>query len=89
VTDTQRLTSQRWRWVTVTFRVAEGAHGLEAVPGVKSLTTNESGAVRLRVEGSVDPLLKALAKLSVDDVQIERPSLEEIFLSYYEGEGSP
>src|SRR5262249_18419144 len=86
VTDPHRLTAQRWRSVTVTFRGAAEGHGLDKVPGVRSVEALAGGGLRLRVEGPVDPLIKALAPLSVEDVQIERPSREEIFLTYYESD---
>jgi len=40
----------------------------------------------LQVEGEMENLLKALAALPVIDLETERPSLEEIFLAYYEDE---
>jgi ABC-2 type transport system ATP-binding protein len=41
----------------------------------------------LQVEGELDGLIKALAALPVSDLEMERPSLEEIFLAYYEADG--
>jgi beta-exotoxin I transport system ATP-binding protein len=35
----------------------------------------------------MDGLIKALAAFPVSDFETERPSLEEIFLAYYEGDG--
>jgi hypothetical protein len=36
------------------------------------------------VAGEVDGLIKALAAFPVSDFETHRPSLEEIFLTYYE-----
>jgi ABC-2 type transport system ATP-binding protein len=40
--------------------------------------------IKLQVEGDMDGLIKALAAFPVQDFESERPSLEEIFLAYYE-----
>ena len=38
----------------------------------------------LEVEGEMDDLIKAVAAFPVSDFETERPSLEDIFLAYYE-----
>ena len=40
----------------------------------------------LQVSGEMDGLIKALAAFPVSDFETERPSLEEVFLAYYEGD---
>jgi len=40
--------------------------------------------VTLQVEGEMDALIKRLATLPVVSLETERPSLEEIFLAYYQ-----
>jgi ABC-2 type transport system ATP-binding protein len=40
--------------------------------------------VRFRVRGELDPAIKALARQAVADVEITRPTLEELFLTYYD-----
>ena len=40
----------------------------------------------MQVTGEMDGLIKALAAFSVSDFETERPSLEEIFMAYYEGD---
>jgi ABC-2 type transport system ATP-binding protein len=70
----------------VEVRLAEPDAGLErlrSVPGVRGLTTRD-GVVRFRVEGSMDALIKVLARLPVQTLTSEPPELDEIFLSYYE-----
>ena len=42
--------------------------------------------VRLKVKGSIKHLLQALKTQSVDDLAVERPNLDSVFLSYYETE---
>jgi ABC-2 type transport system ATP-binding protein len=55
---------------------------LDGVPGVDSVEVLD-GHVRLRVQGSTDPLLKALAEAEVTSLLVREPSLEELFLAYY------
>jgi ABC-2 type transport system ATP-binding protein len=38
---------------------------------------------RLLVEGSLDPLVKELARHVVVDLKSQEPDLEDVFLSYY------
>jgi ABC-2 type transport system ATP-binding protein len=56
---------------------------LENLAGVKILATNGTN-LHLQIEGEMDDLIKFLAKYPIADFETERPSLEEIFLAYYE-----
>jgi ABC-2 type transport system ATP-binding protein len=58
------------------------AAGLRDVPGVRSLTQTD-GVIRLDVDGPMDALVKALARLPVQTLTSEPPELDEIFLAYY------
>jgi ABC-2 type transport system ATP-binding protein len=64
---------------------AEEVALLRAVPGVREPSL-EDGVLRLQVEGSMDALVKGLARLPVHTLTSETPELDEIFLSYY-GDG--
>ena len=68
------------------IRLAEPVGDLErrlgAIPGIHDLTV-EDGVVRLRIEGSMDALIKELARFPVQTLTSEPPELDEIFLSYY------
>ena len=81
----QDLMARAWRQVTVTFKQPQDAHILTCVPGVELLGTSEGTVMRLRVKGEMDALLKALANLPVSDLETARPTLEEVFLTYYQG----
>jgi ABC-2 type transport system ATP-binding protein len=39
--------------------------------------------VRFKAAGALDPIVKALARHAVRDLELAHPSLEEIFLTYY------
>ncbi len=62
--------------------------GLREVPGVERLAEGADGVVRLRLRGPVAPLLRELAGDDVADLEIERPSLDELFRDYYRGEAA-
>jgi ABC-2 type transport system ATP-binding protein len=59
---------------------------LSHLPGVKLLGRDDRASVLLQVTGEMDGLIKALAAYPVSDFETERPSLEEIFLTYYEAD---
>jgi ABC-2 type transport system ATP-binding protein len=86
VAPTEALLRRSLRRARVRFRQPVEADGLATLPGVKVLTREPAGLL-LSVEGDMDGLIKALAALPVADFETERPSLEEIFLAYYEGDG--
>jgi ABC-2 type transport system ATP-binding protein len=55
---------------------------LRDVAGVREVTIGD-GVVRIDVEGSMDALVKELARFPVQTLTSEAPELDEIFLSYY------
>jgi ABC-2 type transport system ATP-binding protein len=87
VSGTEALINRSLRRVRIRFRQPTEADGVATLPGVKLLSRDATGML-LQVSGEMDALIKALAALPVSDFETERPSLEEIFLAYYEGEGA-
>jgi ABC-2 type transport system ATP-binding protein len=85
VAETAALVNRAIRRVRVRFRGPADVGPLAGVPGVKVLA-RDGASVLLQVGGEMDALVKALAAFPVSDFETERPSLEEIFLAYYEGE---
>ncbi|WP_374687046.1 ABC transporter ATP-binding protein [Promineifilum sp.] len=85
--DLRRLAVRR---VRVRFGEPVDAVALAVVRGVTRLDGDGVGGrmtdVTLQVEGDMDPLVKALAAFPVSDLETERPSLEEIFLTLYADE---
>ncbi len=69
---------------TVTLRLDAGADlaDLEALPGVSDLQAAD-GKVSFKVGGELDPVLGAIARRHVLDMELTRPTLEEVFLTYY------
>ena len=83
--DPRQLLSMSLRRVRIRFREAVDLGPLVATPGITLLAQDNAHAT-VQVEGEVDGLIKALAAYPVSDLETERPSLEELFLAYYEGE---
>ncbi len=67
---------------TVEIRFEGEVPDLAAVDGVSSLVRTDR-LVRLEVQGSTAPLLRALAPYDAVSVESREPTLEEVFLSHY------
>ncbi|HEY7960417.1 MAG TPA: ABC transporter ATP-binding protein [Solirubrobacteraceae bacterium] len=75
------------RRVSVEFAAPIEETELRELPGVSDLHAGD-GHVSFKVAGDIDPVLKAIANHVVVDLEFARPTLEEVFLTYYEGEAS-
>ena len=80
------LVSMAMRRIRVRFKEPINTMALSQIDGVILLSQSNGIIVTLQVEGELDRLVKALAAFPVSDFDIERPSLEEIFLAYYESD---
>jgi ABC-2 type transport system ATP-binding protein len=75
--------------VTITFASAVPAETFKNVDGViEAEALNHGNGVRLTMQGSADAVVKAAAHYPVVSLTSYEPSLEDIFLRYYEGDGS-
>ena len=79
-----QLISMAIRRIWIRFLEEVDPSPLAEVEGITLLSQSNGLRVLLQVEGELDGLIKALALFPVSDFEIERPSLEEIFLAYYE-----
>ncbi len=82
--ETRALIGRALHRVRVRFREPIRVAALADVPGVTVISEDEGLGVTLQVEGEMDALIKRLATLPVVSLETERPSLEEIFLAYYQ-----
>lgn len=74
--------------VTITFANAVPAETFKTVDGVLEVETLSHGhGVRLTMQGPADAVIKAAARYPVVSLTSYEPSLEDIFLRYYEGDG--
>ncbi|MFZ2487717.1 MAG: ABC transporter ATP-binding protein [Anaerolineae bacterium] len=53
------------------------------LPGVTNLQS-ENGALQFFFKGDINTVLRRISEMNVSDVVIEEPTLEEIFMHYYE-----
>jgi ABC-2 type transport system ATP-binding protein len=80
------LVGMAMRRARIRFKEPVDPGRLAHVAGVSLLSESNGLSVTLQVEGEMDGLIKALAAFPVSDFETEHPSLEEVFLAYYEGD---
>jgi ABC-2 type transport system ATP-binding protein len=85
VAEVATLVHRALRRVAVRFQETVDSSALAGLPGVTVLSA-EPASVTLQVQGEMDTLVKALAAWPVSDLETVRPSLEEVFLAYYQAE---
>jgi ABC-2 type transport system ATP-binding protein len=74
--------------VTITFANAVPVEAFKSLEGVEQADALPDGhTLRLAVSGGLDGIIKAAAQYQVATLTSQEPSLEEIFLRYYEGDG--
>jgi ABC-2 type transport system ATP-binding protein len=74
--------------LTITFANAVPAEAFKHLSGVTAVETLADGqTLRLVIQGGADAVIKAAAQHPVVTMTSHEPSLEEIFLRYYEGDG--
>lgn len=83
VADTISLLQKSLHRARVHFKQPVDPADFRNLPGIQVLS-HENGMLLFQVEGDMDGFIKALASYPVRDFDTERPSLEEIFLAYYE-----
>lgn len=79
-----KLIRMEVRRMQVRFKETVDLRGLEQAAGVTILSRANGNQVTLRVEGDLDGVIKALAAYPVVDMDLQRQSLEEAFLAYYQ-----
>lgn len=90
IVDVFNLAEQRRlapRRVEVTFDVAPPPDAFTAITGVDVKATRGATVV-LDVRDGFDELVKHLARYTVEHLESQQPTLEEMFLSHYEHPGS-
>ncbi len=86
VEEVDALRQRSLRRFVIRFKGPAPQGALAAVPGVQELDV-EGNLARLQIEGSPDALVKELARHELEDLTSHEPDLEEVFLSYYSGDG--
>ena len=70
---------QRLDQATMQTRLQE----LERIPGVSNVTLDKNH-YHFGINGTMDPLIKALSRYDVTRLQVDEAPLEEVFLKFYE-----
>ncbi len=86
VAETQDLIGRALRRARIRFSRAIDPSRFAELPGVELISTNANSEIVLQVTGNMRTLINALADAPLIDIDTERPSLEELFLAYYEGD---
>ena len=88
VEDVAELMGRAVREIEVVFAEPVPPSSFENVPGVTRVLADGKDAttLRLTVTGSLDPAVKALAAHPVVDLISQLPDLEDVFMTFYEGE---
>lgn len=75
---------RRMRIKRVSVRLSGDPPDLAGVPGVRAVRAHGEW-LTLQAAGDLRPLLAVLAAAPLQDLRVEDPSLEEVFLDYYNG----
>jgi ABC-2 type transport system ATP-binding protein len=74
--------------ITITFADAVPAEAFKGLEGVEQVEALPGGhALRLAMQGGADAVIKKASQHAVVSLTSHEPSLEDIFLRYYEGDG--
>ncbi|MBI2237600.1 MAG: ABC transporter ATP-binding protein, partial [Actinobacteria bacterium] len=87
VGPTSDLTGGRVRHCTLVLKRPLGDPSMLALPGVSDLD-GEGATFRFDYRGDMEPLMRALGTLPVEEFLAEPEHLEEAFFEIYQGEGS-
>ena len=82
VDDVESLRQRALTRVAVTFAESPPPGAFDRLPGVREVGRNGE-VVRLTLEGSADPLVKALARYDVRAIDSHEADLEDVFLELY------
>ncbi len=85
VETTSSLIDKQFRRMALTFAAPVDAAPFRALPSVGDVKVDGT-TLRFTLHDNLDQVVKLAAQHTLLDMQLERPSLEEIFLTYYDQE---
>ncbi|HEV2461743.1 MAG TPA: ABC transporter ATP-binding protein [Ktedonobacterales bacterium] len=88
IEEIERLRERAGQVVMVEFADGAPEDELRAIPGVQSVDRQTNGAYHLKLAGSIDPVIKVLARHTIQRLDVEEAPLEEVFLKFYTGDTS-
>ena len=84
VEPTNELVNKAFRHVSMTFDKPVDPKPFAALAGVKDLEAN-GASLSFTLYDDLDEVVKLAARVRLVDMEYQRPSLEEVFLTYYGG----
>jgi ABC-2 type transport system ATP-binding protein len=83
IEEIERLRERAGQVVIVQFADAVAEEELRGVAGVQSVERQKDGTLHLQIAGAIDPVIKALARHSIQRLAVEEAPLEDVFLKFY------
>jgi ABC-2 type transport system ATP-binding protein len=87
VESVEEMRARAYRQVTVTFKEPPSRDRLTRLKGVENVEIDGITA-RFKATSRIDEVLKEIVRHEILDIEITRPTLEELFLTYYDGSAS-
>ncbi len=84
VESVDEMRARAYRKVTLRLRDAADVAEFERIDGVESVE-RDGDLLTFRVLGPLDEVIATIARHSVEDIEVTKPSLEELFILYYNG----
>lgn len=85
IEEIERLRERAGQVVIVEFADGAAEDEMRAIPGVQEVERQKNGAYHLKLAGSIDPVIKALARHTIRRLAVEEAPLEDVFLRFYTG----
>jgi ABC-2 type transport system ATP-binding protein len=82
------ITGRGFRHVSLEFAEPVQPSAFQSIPGVSDLVA-DGNRLTFKAFGDLDRVVKAAAAHTVTDIELVRPTLEEMFLTYYGRSGQP
>ena len=86
VEDVAALTGRTYRHVRIELAGPVDAAEFARLPGVSELVVS-ANVVTFKADDDLDAVVKAAARHTVRDIEVAKPTLEELFLAYYGKDG--
>lgn len=89
VESVETLTKVKFHKVTVTLRDAvpqEWIPRIQSIDGISDMRA-DNNKLHLKLSGDFDPLMRAISDGYVENLRMEEPTLEDIFLAFYGDNG--
>lgn len=83
IEEIERLRERAGQVVIVEFVDAVMEDELDGIPGVQEVERQQNGAYHLKIAGSIDPVVKVLARHTIRRLAVEEAPLEDVFLRFY------